>query len=329
VPHGPQELRAATGTVVVAGEALVDLVMAADGTLTPAAGGGPFNVARTIARLGRSATLYASISTDRFGEQLVAELDDAGVCTELLQRVDVPTTIAVAELDRHGGATYRFYLDGTASPSLAPTERLAAVLPGTLAAVHVGTLALVLEPMATTVVELVESLPDSVLVMVDPNYRERVVVDRAAYLDRLDRVLRRAHIVKVSTDDVELLAPGMPPLAYAQGLVDDGVDVVLVTDGGSASHVVTAYGHTELATPSVTVADTIGAGDSFGGGFLTAWLDGGGDVDSVRSPSVHQRAVAAATAAQQVAAITVQRTGAEPPWRHELPADWGVAASAE
>jgi fructokinase len=310
--------------IVVAGEALVDLVQRTDGSLHAAPGGGPYNTARTIARLGRRVGLLAAISDDRFGARLFEGLVESGVDTSLVQRSPAPTTLAVAELDDDGAASYRFYLDGTAAPSLvADPTLIAAAHEGRVAAVHVGTLGLVLEPMASTIVDLVEAMPAHVTVMVDPNYRPAVITDRPGYLERLARVLRRADVAKVSTDDVELLAPGIDPVSYAAGLVADGTRIVLVTGGDQASFVVTADGSTTLDTPPVAVVDTIGAGDSFGGGFLVAWLRGA--AASAAPREFHDLAVIAARAAQQVASITVQRAGAEPPWRRELDPAWGTA----
>lgn len=305
-----------TGRVVVAGEALVDLVIGVDGAVTAALGGGPFNVARTIARLGGDVAFLGTLSDDRFGARLRARLVDDGVSPDAIVSTTNPTTLAAAELDAGGAATYRFYLDGTSAPALQAVPAL-----GTApSAVHVGTLGLVLEPMATTLTRFVLDLPDDVLVMVDPNCRARVIADRDAYLRRLAQVHRRAHVVKISTDDAEYLDPRASPVAVARRLVDDGVRAVLLTGGSEAAWAITSTGETAVPTMPTTVVDTIGAGDSFGGAFLTWWLAQGMGIDDLAS---HDVVVAAVTAAQQVAAITCARAGAEPPWRHELPDTWG------
>lgn len=302
--------------MVVAGEALIDLVLAADGSLTPKLGGGPFNVARTIARLGGDVTFLGALSTDRFGDRFAQQLLDDGVSPAATVRTDAPTTLAVAEIDDHGSATYRFYLAGTSAPSLAEVPPAARACE----AFHVGTLGLVLEPMATTLVGLVHSLPDDVLVMTDPNCRDRVIHDRDAYLARLADVHTRTHVVKISTDDAEYLAPGVPAVDLAGELVAAGVRAVLVTGGSEAAWVVSAFGVTKVPTVSVEVADTIGAGDSFGGAFLAWWRAAGFGIAELAN---HDALVAATAAAQQVAAITCSRVGADPPHRSDLPAEWG------
>eukprot|EP01041_Mallomonas_annulata_P030669 gene30669-52848_t len=65
--------------MVVAGEALIDLVIRTNGSVTAALGGGPFNVARTIARLGGEVGFLGSVSDDRFGSMLAAQLLADGV----------------------------------------------------------------------------------------------------------------------------------------------------------------------------------------------------------------------------------------------------------
>ena len=181
---------------------------------------------------------------------------------------------------------------------------------------HVGTLGLLLEPMATSLESLVAEVDDDVLVFVDPNCRPRVVPDRDAYVARLHRVLARADVVKVSGDDLEYLAPDQPLVDAARALLELGPRVVLFTDGGRAVHVLTTDGSFVVDVPRVDVVDTVGAGDSFGGGFLATWVaDGLGrrdlaDLDALRRAT--ERAVV-------VAGITCSRAGAEPPHLAELP----------
>lgn len=304
--------------IVVAGEALVDLVQSLDGSVTAQLGGGPFNVARTIGRLNGSVTFLGAISNDRFGQRLLRRLIDDGVQTDGTTLTDAPTTLASAELDADGAAAYRFYIAGTSAPSLdrvpegveAPT------------AVHLGTLGLVLEPMASTLLRYLDQLPAPTLVMLDPNCRPSVIDDRSAYVRRLDHAYQNAHVVKISTDDAEYLAPNTSPVDTARAMLRAGVRVVLVTAGSEGTTVVTSTGQTTVPAVPTVVVDTIGAGDSFGGGFLAWWVANGLGVDDLH---VHATVVAAVDAAQQVAAFTCRQVGAEPPRRAELPSDWDSA----
>ncbi|MEQ9161226.1 MAG: PfkB family carbohydrate kinase [Ilumatobacter fluminis] len=131
--------------IVVVGEALIDLVIDPDGSVEAAAGGAPFNTARGVGRLGGDVAFAGVLGTDRFGTMLARRLADDGVDTSTAPRVDLPTTLAAAELDEHGAASYRFYFAGTTAPALdAPPTTTGDVL-------FAGGLGLVLEPMADTV----------------------------------------------------------------------------------------------------------------------------------------------------------------------------------
>jgi len=299
--------------IVVAGEALVDLVIGGDGQVDAKLGGGPFNAARTVGRLGSTVSFLGAISRDRFGSLLHHQLVADGVDDQLVQFTESPTTLAAAELDEHGAAMYRFYFAETAAPELQPVA-----LPDEVSILHVGTLGMVLEPMATTLEAMVSGMPDDVLVMLDPNCRPRVTPDHAAYLARLRRMLQRADVVKVSTDDLDFIAPGDRPGGMRM-LLDHRASVVLHTDGGRAVHIHWNGEHVEVPVPSVEVVDTIGAGDAFGGAFAAWWDQAGlGRTDLVDHDAVR----CAVAASVEVAAISCTRAGAQPPRRRELGTSW-------
>lgn len=300
--------------IVVAGEALVDLIVSSDGQLSANPGGGPYNAARTIARLGGRSAFLGRVSDDRFGRDLHAHLAADGVDLTLVVRTDAPTTLAVAELDAGGAATYRFYTEGTSAAGLVPADLAVAASSGTRA-LHVGTLGLVLEPTASTLAGLVARTSDEVLVFVDPNCRPAVVPDVAAYQARLRPVLERADVVKVSGDDLDFLFPGTNHLVAARKLVADSGSVVLFTDGANSVHVLTDQAELEVAVPAVAVVDSVGAGDAFGGAFLVAWLAGGRGPADLGEVAALRQAVEAAVV---VAGITCGRQGADPPRLAEI-----------
>lgn len=300
--------------IVVAGEALVDLVIDPAGNVAAKLGGGPFNAARSVARLGSPVAFCGTLSNDRFGVMLQQRLVDDGVGQSLVQHTDLPTTLAAAELDEGGAATYRFYIRDTSAPAVAAVR-----LPDNITTLHVGTLGFVLEPMASVFEQCVHDVAEHVLVMIDPNCRSKIITDRDEYMQRLGRVLRRADVVKVSTDDLEYMAPDDDPADAARALLSTGTRVVLHTDGGRATHVHTATGSFDVPVPVVDVADTIGAGDSFGGAFIAWWQQAGlGRTDLTDLAALR----AATSAAVQVAAITCTRSGAEPPTAAEMGTGW-------
>ncbi|HEY7626032.1 MAG TPA: PfkB family carbohydrate kinase, partial [Ilumatobacteraceae bacterium] len=224
--------------------------------------------------------------------------------------------MAAAELDEHGSARYRFYFAETSAPALRP-----AALPGDTRALHIGTLGLVLEPMATTLEATLAETGDDVLVMLDVNCRPAATPHLGAFTARLSRLVRRADVVKVSTEDLEFLGAGDVPGGLA--LLRRGSSaVVLHTDGARLVNVHGADDVIAVPVPSIDVADTIGAGDAFGGAFV-AWWDQAGlrrsdlaDLDRVG------RAV---TAAVQVASLNCTKVGADPPRRLELGDRWRPA----
>lgn len=307
--------------IVVVGEALVDLVVDANGAVSAALGGAPVNTARACGRLGADVTFGGAISVDRFGSMLTAQLVADNVALDLVERCDQPTTLAVAELDERGAASYRFYVDGTSAPSY--STKLEDRRPDWL---FTGGLGLVFEPMADTAEAMLDDRPAGCAVMVDVNCRPRVVSDRDRYLSRMDRVLRHADIVKVSDEDMAYMHPGAAPLDAARALLACGPGAVLLTAGAESVHVLTAAGAIDVPVPPVEVVDTIGAGDSFSGGFLAWWSGAGwsGERHTVDQIGSLDRLVPAVEAAIAVAAITCTRRGAEPPWLHELPGDWST-----
>lgn len=305
--------------IAVVGEALVDLVVDADGAVTAALGGAPVNTSRACGRLGSDVSYGGAISVDRFGCMLAAQLTADNVGLDLVERCEEPTTLAVAELDARGTASYRFYVDGTSAPSY--TTKLEDRRPAWLFA---GGLGLLFEPMADTIEAMLEERPADCAVMVDVNCRPRVVSDLERYVSRLQRVFGHADIVKVSDEDLAFLRPGADPLDAARAVLGRGVSAVLVTAGAGSVHVLTAAGETELPVPRVDVVDTIGAGDSFSGGFLASWS---GTTRSLEQLATLEHLVPAVEAAILVAGVTCTRRGADPPWRHELPAGWGTGGA--
>lgn len=302
-----------TGRIVVAGECLVDVITRPSGEVREASGGGPFNTARTIARLGGPVAFLGCVSRDRLGGQLMDELRADGVDLSLVVRTDAPTTIAHAMLDAGGAATYRFDVVGTAAPALDTDTALSALEPPP-AAIHVGTLGLVFEPSGSSLETLVGAAAPETLVMLDPNARPSAIPDLDAWRARIHRLAARADVIRASADDLAALAPDRASSDVARALAAAG-PVVLLTDGGGPVRVVGRGPLLELPVPPGPVVDTVGAGDAFGGGFLAWWMRSGlgraelGDQARLRD---------AISFALRVAAITCARPGADPPRLAEL-----------
>jgi fructokinase len=300
--------------IIVAGEALIDRIAQPDGREVAVPGGGPFNTARTIGRLGGEVAFLGRLSTDRSGMALRAALVADGVDLRWVVSTDAPTTEAIAELDAHGAASYRFQLDGTAAPGLEPADVLSA-LRSDPKAVHLGSLGLAVEPIASALEAGIAVLGPTTLVMVDPNCRWQAIVDREVYLDRLRRFISRADVVKLSADDRAYLTPELSQDAAARALLVLGPTVILLSDGHRPVRVVGRRVSFEVEVPAVEVVDTVGAGDAFGGAFLGRFMERSGTRAGLGDERTLRDAVDVAVA---VAAETCRRTGADPPRRGEI-----------
>jgi fructokinase len=299
----------------VVGENLVDLLVAPDGSVDAVVGGGPLNVARTIGRLGGDVHFVSGVSNDAFGTFVRDALEDSDVRLALPRGLDRPTTLAVVELDP-AGPRYHFHLDATAAFNPDPTETSAALgALGVVSALYVGTLGLLVEPMASLGERLVLEAPASTLVAVDPNCRPSAVRDAAAFRSRLARVCARADLVKVSSEDLAYLHPDLATMDAARVIVDEGARCVVVTDGAGPVRALGADIDLTLEVPPVVVVDTVGAGDALVGGLLRWWT--GHDLSP--APLGDAASLAAGLAAAiEISRLTCQRAGAQPPRREDV-----------
>ncbi|RZU25537.1 carbohydrate kinase [Streptomyces sp. BK239] len=302
--------------IVVAGEALIDLVPQGTGALAalqPAPGGGPFNTAVALGRLGSPTAFCSRVSRDAFGEALLGRLRKSGVDVSPVRRGPEPTSLAVATLDGEGSAAYSFYVDGTADRLFAAP----AGLPAGTRAVSFGTCSLVLEPGASAYEELMRaSAARGLFTALDPNIRPGLIPDADAYRARFKSWLPSVSLLKLSEDDARWL--GGTPREWLSA----GPAAVVVTHGGDGLTAHTGYGgeYAEYTVPGekVEVVDTIGAGDT-----VNAALLHGLAMRDALSPA----AVAALGRdgwerllrfAARAAAVTCSRAGAEPPYASEL-----------
>lgn len=299
--------------IVVAGEALIDLVPQGRGALAglrPALGGGPFNTAVALGRLGSPTAFVSRASHDAFGEALLDGLRRAGVDVSAVQRGPEPTTLAVATIDSGGSAAYSFYVEGTADRLF--TTR--AALPEGTRAVSFGTCSLALEPGASAYEELMRSAAgQGLFTALDPNIRAGLIPDADAYRERFRGWLPSVTLLKLSEEDAQWLG-GTPREWLAAG-----PSAVVVTRGGDGLTVFTADGaEHRVHGEKVDVVDTIGAGDTVN----AALLHGLSTLDALSAralaglgPDTWRRLLGFAARA---AAVTCSRAGAEPPYAAEL-----------
>jgi fructokinase len=305
--------------IVVGGEALVDLVPAPSsrepgGPMLPRWGGGPYNVAVALGRLGVPARFLSRMSTDPFGAAMLDRLHLSGVDTSLVQRGEEPSTLAVVGLRPDGSARYGFYTEGTADRLIEDPGPL----PEDTTAVALGTLSMVLEPGASVYQEVLrrESAAGRV-VSLDPNIRPDLITDPAAYRDRFRSWLPSVGLLKVSDEDAEWLELGGRS-GHPKEWLDSGVGAIIVTRGGDGMTAITPSGTITVPSVPTVVVDTIGAGDTTHAALLARLYalgalsrDGLADL----APDGWRDVLGFAAAA---ASFTCSRAGAEPPTTAEL-----------
>lgn len=303
--------------VLVVGEALVDVVPDGDGTPRDLPGGSPANVAITLGRLGRDVRLVTLLGDDERGALVRSWLEASGVTVLARPTGSGRTSSAVVTLDDSGAASYAFDLDWD----------LPDVPDDPCDVLHVGSIATVLEPGADAVLEAFRAHRGTALLSLDPNARPAITPDRAGPVARVEELVALADLVKVSDEDLGWLHPGIDPVETATRWATRGPGLVVVTRGGDGAVAVRPDG-TTLAVPGVpvTVADTVGAGDTFSGVLLDALLGSGvggpGAADAIRALS-DRDVLEAVTTAGIGAAVNVSRPGADPPSRAELDAALG------
>ena len=289
--------------VLVVGEALVDIVHTADGTTVEHPGGSAANVAVALARLGRPVRFATAWADDERGSVLAAHLDRAGVRLAGDPHVLDRTATAAATLGTDGAASYDFDLEW----------RLGDVDAGTPAFVHLCSLGAVLEPGAGQVIDLVTRLRGDATVTYDVNARPAITGTGPDLVARVERAAAVADLVKASDEDLEALYPDLGLEDAAAHLRSLGPVAVVVTRGGDGATWFGAGTPIEVASLPVAVADTIGAGDTFGAAVIDALWDRG-PADLLTAEEIAEILAHAARAA----AVTVSRPGANPPYRSEL-----------
>jgi fructokinase len=308
VPEGP---------LVVIGETLIDVVPADDGGARELPGGSPANVAVTLGRLGRGPVLVTSLADDERGAAAWDWLEASDVRVVAQPPATGRTSTAAVRLADDGSATYDFDLTWDLAP-----ETVARATVGTRAAVvHAGSIATVLEPGADAVEEALRGARGRALVTFDPNARPAITPDRAQVLPRVERIVGLSDVVKVSEEDLAWYHPGSDPVETARAWAVSGPVLVVVTRGGDGSVLVRGADVVTVPGVPVTVADTIGAGDTYMGALIDALVSLGVHGPEARSVLAVLSAAElrrAASWAASAAAITVSRPGADPPTHAEL-----------
>jgi fructokinase len=302
---------------VVVGEALVDLVGQRGGrTFVAHPGGSPANVALGLARLGDRVTLITRLGRDAFGQMVRAHLEASGVVVDTGPGPGGETSLAIATLAA-GVASYDFRIAWDVA-GLAP-------LPIETRCLHSGSLATVLTPGASTIVDLLrrERVRGRVTLSYDPNVRPALLDSAEKARPGIEEIVELVDVVKVSDEDLAWLYPGESDEEVARRWLASGPALVVVTRGGKGVYAVSQQVQIRQAAVPVDLVDTVGAGDSFTSGLLAGLGRAGlvgGDRRSALAGADRTTLEIILDGAAMVAAITCSRPGADPPSRSELEA---------
>ena len=293
------------GDVLVVGETIIDIVDRGSAR-TEHVGGSPANVALTLARLGHPVRLVTDIAADDRGRRARSHLAESHV--RVISRAAERTPTALARIQIDGSAEYTFDI---AWDPVAPEVRGAAH-------VHVGSIAAFLAPGADKVRELLSTLPAGVTSSFDPNIRPSIIGPHHEALKQFEALASVADVVKLSDEDALWLYPGETPARVIARLLALDVRLAIITRGGDGLLLASRPASVDVPAASITVADTIGSGDSAMGAIIDGVRREG--LEELSAPTLRRIGDWAAT----VAGVTTSRAGANPPWRRELRTRFGL-----
>ena len=309
---------------LVCGEALFDFFSEDDASglaskvnFKAIAGGSPFNVAVGLRRLGVDAALFAGLSTDYLGRRLRQVLHDEGVRPDYLADFAAPTTLAMVAVGANGSPQYSFRGEGCADRQLKP-EHLPELGPE-VRGLHIGSFSLVVQPIADTLLALVQRESGKRLISLDPNVRLNPEPNIDLWRSRVATLVELADLIKVSDEDLSLLYPGQDPQRVIEGWLQHRCQVVFLTRGGEGATVFSrSHGSWSVPACSVKIADTVGAGDTFQAALIT-WLTEH-HLDSVEGVQslAREQIDGMLKFAVQAAALTCSKTGPDLPYRQQL-----------
>lgn len=316
--------------IVCCGEALIDMVPFKSGessendAFKPCPGGSPYNSAVAIGRLKVPVAFLGRLSTDFFGEALIARLNANGVRTDLIARANQTTTLAFVKLAPGEEPQYAFYTEGSADRSLSPAD-IPASLPDDARCILFGSISMTMEPIASTIESLVKRESAKRVISLDPNVRPVMIRDKAAYVKRLEGWIRSSTIVKISGADMEFVYPDMTRDEALDHVLSMGPSLVVTTLGKDGALAIGKRpdGSAFRATAPVVdvkVVDTIGAGDTFHAGFLS-WLEMHGKMSRQAIAGLSEKELSEALFfANKAASLVCAKRGAEPPTLAEMEA---------
>ncbi len=304
--------------IICCGEALIDMLprttTQGEDAFSPYAGGSVFNTALALGRLGLPTGFFTGLSSDMFGDILRKALSESGVDHSYCATLDLHTTLAFVRLV-NGQASYAFFDENTAGRMI--TEAHLPALGDEVEALHFGAISLIPDPCGATYESLMRREHGSRVISLDPNIRPGFITDAAKHRARIDRMIAMSDIVKMSDEDLEWF--GMPDMqTAARTWLGQGPSLVVFTRGAKGAIGFSREHTVEVDGVAVTVADTVGAGDTFNAGILAS-LKRDNVLTKQAMKTLSAEAIGnALRLGAKAAAVTVSRPGANPPWASEI-----------
>ncbi|WP_375200394.1 carbohydrate kinase family protein [Bacillus sp. RS11] len=240
---------------------------------TKNAGGAPANVAAVCAKLGQQSALITQVGQDAFGDFLVDTLWQAGVDTSYISQTDQgETSLAFVSLTNDADRDFLFYRRHAADLLYNKEQLPPNILTGN-DILHFCSVNLVESPMKHAHIALIEQAHQAgSLVSFDPNVRLPLWNDEKACRQTILEFLPKAHLVKLSEEELLFLTAIEDEESAVQSLFQGKVQVLIITRGAEGASLYTTKHHMKVPADKVHAMDTTGAGDAFIGAVLTILL---------------------------------------------------------
>lgn len=243
-------------------------------------GGAESNVAVSLSRLGHAARWVGAVGADPFGRIVVAGLAAAGVDVSCVITDDKAPTGVYAKDPRGASTRVHYYRRGSAASRMSSSD-LTAALAQDARVVHLSgtTPALSASCRELTHAIVAQRRLGAAAVSFDVNYRPGLwPVEQAA--PELEAIARTADIVFVGRDEAATLWGTTTAHDVRDRLPEP--TVLVVKDGTVGATAFGPDGAEWADALSVPVVETVGAGDAFAAGWLSAWLRGLSTEDALR-----------------------------------------------
>lgn len=227
-------------------------------------GGAPANVLAMVARLGGKTAFIGKVGRDEFGSFLRQTLQENSINIEgLMEDQNIPTTLAVVQLDQRGERSFTFYRKPGADMRLTWDE-VRKNLIGQCKIFHFGSVSMTDEPChEATIKAAEEARKNGCIISFDPNYRPKLWRCEKEALKAIKQGVTLADILKVSEDELQFLTNETDIKRGSKQLLNQGPSIVLVSLGEKGAFYRNSAGYGLIPAFNVKAIDATGAGDAF------------------------------------------------------------------